>query len=74
MPDGIMATFLYAFDWFPVKEQENKDFVVKFKERAGYEPKSGDIIGYVSTYMMAQAMKKAGAADSGSSAESAAWG
>ena len=63
MPDGIMATFLYAFDWFPVKEQENKDFVAKFKERAGYEPKSGDIIGYVSTYMMAQAMEKAGGPD-----------
>jgi branched-chain amino acid transport system substrate-binding protein len=63
MPDGIMATFLYAFDWFPVKEQENKDFVTKFKERAGYEPKSGDIIGYVSTYMMAQAMEKAGGSD-----------
>jgi branched-chain amino acid transport system substrate-binding protein len=63
MPDGIMATFLYAFDWFPVKEQENKDFVAKFKERAGYEPKSGDIIGYVSTYMMAQAIEKAGGTD-----------
>jgi branched-chain amino acid transport system substrate-binding protein len=63
MPDGIMATFLYAFDWHPVKEQENKDFVTKFQERAGYEPKSGDIIGYVSTYMMAQAIEKAGGTD-----------
>ena len=60
MPDGIMATFFYAFDWHPVKEQENKAFVAKFKERAGYEPKSGDIIGYVSTYMLAQAIEKAG--------------
>jgi branched-chain amino acid transport system substrate-binding protein len=63
MPDGIMATFLYAFDWHPTKEQENKDFVTKFQERAGYEPKSGDIIGYVSTYMMAQAIEKAGGTD-----------
>ena len=63
MPDGIMATFLYAFDWHPVKEQENKDFVTKFQERAGYEPKSGDIIGYISTYMMAQAIEKAGGTD-----------
>jgi branched-chain amino acid transport system substrate-binding protein len=63
MPDGIMATFLYAFDWHPVKEQENKDFVTKFQERAGYEPKSGDIIGYVSTYMMAQAIEKAAGTD-----------
>ena len=60
MPDGIMATFFYAFDWHPVKEQENRAFVAKFKERAGYEPKSGDIIGYVSTYMMAQTIEKAG--------------
>jgi branched-chain amino acid transport system substrate-binding protein len=60
MPDGVMATFFYAFDWHPVKQQENKVFVTKFKERAGYEPKSGDVIGYVSTYMMAQAIEKAG--------------
>jgi branched-chain amino acid transport system substrate-binding protein len=63
MPDGLMATFLYAFDWFPVKEQENKDFVAKFKERAGYEPKSGDIIGYISTYMLAEAIAKAKGTD-----------
>jgi branched-chain amino acid transport system substrate-binding protein len=63
MPDGLLATFLYAFDWYPVKEQENKDFVAKFKERAGYEPKSGDIIGYVSTYMIAQAITAAGGTD-----------
>ena len=30
-----MATFFYAFDWHPIKEQENKAFVAKFKERAG---------------------------------------
>jgi branched-chain amino acid transport system substrate-binding protein len=63
MPDGVMATFMYAFDWHPVKEQENKEFAAKFKERAGYEPKSGDIMGYIATYMMAQAIEKAGGPD-----------
>lgn len=63
MPDGIMATFLYAFDWLPVKQEENKTFIAEFKKRAGYEPKSGDIIGYVSTYMIAQAIEKAGTTD-----------
>jgi branched-chain amino acid transport system substrate-binding protein len=63
MPDGIIATFLYAFDWYPTKEKENQDFVIRFKERAGYEPKSGDIMGYVSTYMMAEAIERAGSAD-----------
>ena len=50
MPDGLMATFFYAFD-MPIKgkEKENDAFVKKFKEKAGYEPKSGDIIGYVGT-------------------------
>ena len=61
MPDGIMATFLYAFDRpIPGKETQNEEFVKKFKEKAGYEPKSGDIIGYVSTYMIAEAIEKAG--------------
>jgi branched-chain amino acid transport system substrate-binding protein len=64
MPDGLMATFFYAFD-MPVagKEKDNEAFVAKFKEKAGYEPKSGDIIGYVSTYMLAEAIEKAGSAE-----------
>ena len=64
MPDGIMATFMYAFDR-PVKgkEKENQEFFVKFKERTGYEPKTGDIFGYVATYMMAEAIERAGSAD-----------
>jgi len=65
MPDGLMATFFYAFD-MPLagKEKASESFVAKFKEKAGYEPKSGDIIGYVSTYMMAEAIEKAGATES----------
>jgi branched-chain amino acid transport system substrate-binding protein len=61
MPDGLMATFFYAFD-MPVAGQEkaNEEFVAKFNEIAGYEPKSGDIIGYVSTYMLVEAIEKAG--------------
>ena len=64
MPDGLMATFMYAFDWHPAKEKENQDFATKFKERAGYEPKSGDIMGYIATYMMAEAIEKAGGPES----------
>jgi len=65
MPDGIMATFLYAFDMpLPGKEKENEAFVAKFKEKAGYEPKTGDIAGYVSTYMLAEAIEKAGTTES----------
>jgi hypothetical protein len=39
--DGILATFGYAFD-MPVKgkEKNNEEFVAKFKQRAGYEPKT----------------------------------
>jgi branched-chain amino acid transport system substrate-binding protein len=65
MPDGIMATFLYAFDMpLPGQEKENEAFVAKFKEQAGYEPKTGDIAGHVSTYMLAEAIEKAGTAES----------
>jgi len=64
MPNGILATFLYAFDYLPVKQAQNEKFIEEFKERAGYLPKSGDIIGYVSTYIMAEAIKKAGSTDS----------
>ena len=64
MPDGIMATFLYAFDYLPVKQAQNEKFIAAFKERTGELPKSGDIIGYVSTYIMAEAIKKAGSTDS----------
>jgi branched-chain amino acid transport system substrate-binding protein len=62
MPDGLMATFLYAFD-MPAKDEEeaNARFVKTFKEKAGYEPKSGDIAGYVSTYMLAEALTKGNA-------------
>lgn len=64
MPDGIMATFYYAFDLpVPGKEKDNEDFVTKFKQRAGYEPKSGDIAGYISTYIMAEAIERAGSTD-----------
>jgi branched-chain amino acid transport system substrate-binding protein len=64
MPDGLMATFFYAFDMpLPGKEKENEAFVAKFKEKAGYEPKSGDIAGYVSTYILAEAIEKAGTAE-----------
>lgn len=64
MPDGLMATFLYGFD-MPIagKEKANAEFVAKFKEKAGYEPKSGDVIGYVSTYMLVEAIEKAGTVD-----------
>ncbi len=63
MPDGIMATYFYAFDNTPVKAVENKKFRDEFEKRAGYLPKSGDIAGYVSTYIMAEAMEKAGTTD-----------
>ena len=64
MPDGIMATFFYAFDLHvPGKEKDNEDFVTKFKQRAGYAPKSGDVIGYISTYMIAEAIERAGSTD-----------
>src|SRR5438876_1814134 len=61
MPDGLMATFMYAFD-MPIKgkEKDNQEFVAKFKQRAGYEPKTGDMFGYVSTYMMAEAIEQTG--------------
>src|SRR5713101_2544503 len=64
MPNGILATFLYAFDYLPTKQAQNEKFIEEFKKRAGYLPKSGDIIGYVSTYIMAEAIKKAGSTDS----------
>jgi branched-chain amino acid transport system substrate-binding protein len=66
MPDGIMATFMYAFE-MPItgKEKENEEFVAKFKQRAGYEPKTGDIFGYVATYMIADAIARAGSTDTG---------
>lgn len=64
MPDGIMATFYYAFDLpAPGKEKDNEDFVAKFKQRAGYEPKSGDIAGYISTYIIADAIQRAGSTE-----------
>src|SRR5216684_2507012 len=64
MPDGLMATFMYAFD-MPIKgkEQDNEEFVAKFKQRTGYEPKSGDMLGYVATYMMAEAIERTGSTD-----------
>jgi branched-chain amino acid transport system substrate-binding protein len=64
MPNGILATFAYAFDYLPVKKEQNEKFIEEFKKRAGYLPKSGDIFGYVSTYVMADAIKKAGSTDS----------
>lgn len=64
MPDGVMATFYYAFDLpAPGKEKANEDFVSKFKQRAGYEPKSGDVAGYISTYMLAEAIERAGSTE-----------
>jgi branched-chain amino acid transport system substrate-binding protein len=64
MPDGLMATFMYAFD-LPLKgkEKENEEFVSKFKQRAGYEPKTGDVFGYVATYMVAEAIARAGSTE-----------
>ncbi|MGE0578170.1 MAG: ABC transporter substrate-binding protein [Reyranella sp.] len=64
MPNGILATFAYAFDYLPVKKEQNEKFIEEFKKRAGYLPKSGDIFGYVSTYVMADAIKKAGSTES----------
>ena len=75
MPDGIMATFFYAFDLpVPGKEKDNEDFVTKFKQRAGYEPKSGDVIGYISTYMMAEAIERAGSTNRSARAKRCAGG
>ena len=66
MPDGIMATFMYAFDMpLPGKEKENAEFIAQFQKRAGYRPKSGDIMGYTSTYMLAEAIEKSGALKEG---------
>jgi branched-chain amino acid transport system substrate-binding protein len=64
MPDGLMATFMYAFDMpVPGKEKEHEAFVAKFKQRAGYEPKTGDMFGYVATSIMAEAIERAGSTD-----------
>jgi branched-chain amino acid transport system substrate-binding protein len=64
MPDGLMATFMYAFDMpVPGKEKEHEAFVAKFKRHAGYEPKSGDVCGYVATYIMAEAIARARSTD-----------
>jgi branched-chain amino acid transport system substrate-binding protein len=60
MPDGILTTFGYAFDWFPVQEKENQQFIAKFKKRAGSEPKTPDVYGYVGTYILAEAIERAG--------------
>jgi branched-chain amino acid transport system substrate-binding protein len=59
-----MATFYYAFD-MPVKgkEKANAAFVKKFMQRVGYEPKSDDIAGYISTYILAEAIRRAGSTD-----------
>jgi branched-chain amino acid transport system substrate-binding protein len=64
IPDGVMATFYYAFD-MPVtgKEKANAAFVEKFMKRVGYEPKSDDIAGYISTYILAEAIRRAGSTD-----------
>jgi branched-chain amino acid transport system substrate-binding protein len=61
MPDGLLSTFFYAFD-LPAegKEKENEKFVAEFKKRAGYFPKDGDVMGYVSTYILAEAIARAG--------------
>ena len=64
MPDGILATFLYAFDWHPVREQENQHFVSRFVNRAGYEPTSSDVIGYIATHIVAEAIRKASSTQS----------
>jgi branched-chain amino acid transport system substrate-binding protein len=62
MPDGIMATFFYAFDMpVPGEEKANAEFVAEFEKRAGYKPKSGDIAGYISTHMLAEALAKGNA-------------
>lgn len=64
MPDGLLSGVYYAFDHpVPGKEKENAAFVAKFKQRAGYIPKTGDILGYVSTYMIADAIERAGTTD-----------
>jgi len=59
-----MATFMYAFD-MPIagKEKDHEAFVAKFKQRSGYEPKTGDMFGYVATYMVAEAIERAGSTD-----------
>jgi branched-chain amino acid transport system substrate-binding protein len=62
MPDGLMATFFYAFDMpVPGEEKANSEFVAEFEKRAGYKPKSGDIAGYISTHMLAEALEKGNA-------------
>lgn len=64
MPEGVLATFQYAFD-LPIagKEQTHEAFVARFTQRAGYAPKLGDVVGYYSTYMLADAITRAGSVE-----------
>ncbi len=60
-PEGMWVSSNYAF-YYP-DTPANREFVAKYKAKTGDLPPSGAFFGYVATYFLAEAIKKAKTTD-----------
>lgn len=60
-PEGIWGSSNYAF--YHPDTPGNREFVAKYKAKTGDLPPSGAVFGYVGTYFLAEAIKKAKTAE-----------
>lgn len=60
-PEGMWVSSNYAF-YYP-DTPANRDFAARYKARTGDLPFSGAAYGYVATYFLAEAIRKAGTTD-----------
>jgi branched-chain amino acid transport system substrate-binding protein len=60
-PDGWWVT---GYPWSEIATPEHKRFLAAYEKRWNDYPRQGSVVGYVSVYALAAAIKKAGSAES----------
>jgi branched-chain amino acid transport system substrate-binding protein len=59
-PEGMLVT---GYPWYDIQLPAHKEFVAKFVKRTDKNPVLGSLVGYVTYLSIAEAIRKAGSAD-----------
>ncbi len=61
-PEGMLVT---GYPWYDIKIPAHQEFVTRYTKRTDKTPVLGSLIGYVTYMSIAEAIRKAGSADTG---------
>ncbi len=57
--DNPKNWYVSGFPWYAIDSESNKEFINKYKKEYNFKPRFASYLGYISVYLMADAIKKA---------------